>query len=143
MQRHQYIGNLTKDPERSVTNAGTELVRFDIAVNTPIRSGERKTDFVSVTVFKDVLQRFAMNYLRKGSGVWIESNTLTAKVWHKRDGTEVASLQIIANDIQTIGRGVGESVHEVSDAAEPTDGGNGSWEPQNYQQESVDEDTPW
>ena len=145
MQRHQYIGNLTKDPEKLSSRAGTEYARFSLAVNTP-QGKERRTDYINVLCFKEPLMRFVLNYLRKGSSVWVEGNMLTASTFKKKDGTESTSMSLTANDVQSFGRagivGGGDGAGE-SDAAEPADGGNGSWEPKNYGNPVEDEDLPW
>ena len=138
MQRHQYIGNLVRDPEKLESKKGSAYARFSIAVNTP-QGHERRTDYVTVVCFKEPVMKFVLNYLKKGSAVWVEGNVLTASAFKKKDGADGMNLNLTATDVQSFGKAgivVGDG-----DAAEPPDGGDDSWNPKKYDAEN--EELPW
>lgn len=139
MQRHQYIGNLCRDPESLTSKSGTPYVKFDMAVNTPNSKG-RRTDYVTVVSFTERVMKFVRDYLRKGSSVWVEGTILTASAWKKKDGTLTASLNLTADDVQGFGHaGVVGGGDGMGDAAEP-DNGDESWNPKKYEE---DDELPW
>ena len=62
------IGNLTKDPELSVTNSGVSVCRFTIAVSRRFASqdGERETDFFNIVAWRGLAEN-CNKFLRKGN----------------------------------------------------------------------------
>ena len=69
------IGRLGKDPvSRSMSNGG-EVVSFSLATSeTWKRDGEKqeRTTWHNVVIFNEHLAKIAMNYLKKGSQVYLE-----------------------------------------------------------------------
>ena len=57
MNKFQFMGRLTRDPETRVTpNTNTQVTTFSIAVNRRFAdpNGERKTDFFNLTAFRKI-----------------------------------------------------------------------------------------
>lgn len=95
-------GNLTRDPEmRSLPN-GTAVTQFSVATNRVYKdkNGARQesTDYHNVVVFGRQAETVSQ-YLRKGSGVFVEGRMQT-RSWDDKDGTKKYRTEIIADRIQ-------------------------------------------
>ena len=93
------IGNLGKDPEIRTTQSGGKFANLRIATSESWRdknSGERKekTEWHSVVIFSEPLCKFAEQYLKKGSKVYIEGQLQTRK-WQDKDGVEKYSTEVV------------------------------------------------
>ncbi len=78
------IGYLGADPESNTMNSGAEIVNFRLATsesytdkNTNQKVG--KTEWHSVVVFNSHLAKIALQYLHKGSKVYVEGKLQTRK----------------------------------------------------------------
>lgn len=95
-------GNLTRDPELKVTQSGTSVLSFGVAVNDSRRNRqtgewEDYPNFVDCHVFgnqADALSRI----LRKGMKVTIDGK-LRYSSW-ERDGQRRSKLEVIVNDVE-------------------------------------------
>jgi single-strand DNA-binding protein len=92
-----FIGNLTREPELRVSQAGTSVCTFTIAVNRPKdQNGESKADFIPVKCFKnraDSCQR----YLHKGSKVSVKG-TLQTYTYQAQDGSRRNGFEIVVGN---------------------------------------------
>ncbi len=96
-------GNLTRDPEMSVTGGGLSICKLGIAVNTRRKSGdtwEEKPNYFRVTVFGRQAESCGQ-YLKKGRPVAIDGR-LEWSQW-ERDGQKRESIDIIADTVQFLG----------------------------------------
>jgi single-strand DNA-binding protein len=97
-------GNLTRDPETSVTNGGMSVCKLGIAVNGRRKNKdgvwEEKANFFRVTVFGKQAENCG-NYLKKGRAVAIDGR-LEWSQW-ERDGQKRESVDIIADNVQFLG----------------------------------------
>lgn len=112
------MGNLTRDPEVRYAPNGTAITNFSMAINRQyaLETGEKKEDvcFVKVVVFGRRAE-VCGEYLAKGSGVLVEGR-LQSRSWEGQDGQKRNTLEVVANNVQFIGRGKGQSPHmETSD----------------------------
>ncbi len=94
-------GNLTRDPEIRALPSGMNVVNFSIATNRVFRDRDGKkqeqTDFHNVVVFGR--QADTVNqYLRKGSGVFVEGR-LQTRSWEK-DGEKRYRTEVVADRVQ-------------------------------------------
>ncbi|MBY9062316.1 single-stranded DNA-binding protein [Sphingomonas yunnanensis] len=93
------VGNLGRDPEsRSFQNGGS-VVNFSIATGERWKdrnTGEQKerTEWHSIVVLNEGLQKVASQYLRKGSKVYIEGQLRTRK-WTDRQNVERYSTEVV------------------------------------------------
>ena len=91
MNKFQFMGRLTRDPEARFTpNTNTQVTTFSIAVNRRFadQNGERKADFFNLTAFGK-LAEFCAKYYRK---YW-------SKVEYK---TELGMIKMVKKDMQQI-----------------------------------------
>ncbi|MEG2348106.1 MAG: single-stranded DNA-binding protein [Clostridia bacterium] len=99
MNKFQFMGRLTKDPETRMTpNTNTQVTNFSIAVNRRFadQSGERKADFFNLTAFGK-LAEFCSKYYRKGQQVLVEGR-IQNRSWDDQSGQKrYATDYIIEN----------------------------------------------
>ena len=87
MNKFQFMGRLTRDPEtRVIPNSNTQVTTFSIAVNRRFadQNGERKTDFFNLTAFGK-LAEFCSKYYRKGQQVLVEGR-IQNRTWDDQSG---------------------------------------------------------
>ena len=98
------IGNLGRDPELNVTQEGTPVTKFSLAVsrNTKTSTGERKeeTEWFNVVAWRQLAET-CERYLHKGSKVYIEGRLQTRK-YTDRNGVERTSVEVIANEMEML-----------------------------------------
>ena len=99
MNRFQFLGRLTKDPETKYSpNTNTQVTTFSIAVNRRFAdsNGERQTDFFNLTSFGK-LAEFCSKYFRKGQQVLVEGR-IQNRTWQDQAGNKrYATDYIIEN----------------------------------------------
>ncbi len=100
MQRFICIGNLTKDPEVRMTQAGDPVCPFSIAVSrdTKDENGNRETDFFYVVAWKKTAENCG-KYLKKGSKVAIVGRVQN-RSWTAQDGSKRYKTEIIAEQVE-------------------------------------------
>ena len=87
MNKFQFLGRLTRDPEsRVLPNSNTPVTTFSLAVNRRFTdaNGERKTDFFNLTAFVK-LADFCAKYYRKGQQVLVEGR-IQNRSWEDQNG---------------------------------------------------------
>ncbi|WP_375610766.1 MULTISPECIES: single-stranded DNA-binding protein [unclassified Bartonella] len=93
------IGRLGADPESKTMNSGTEVVNFSIATSesyTDKKNNQKveKTEWHSVVVFNPHLAKIALQYLNKGSKVYVEGKLQTRK-WQDKNGHDRYTTEIV------------------------------------------------
>ncbi|VEJ44929.1 single-stranded DNA-binding protein [Bartonella vinsonii] len=93
------IGRLGADPESKTMISGAEVVNFRIATSesyTDKKTNQKieKTEWHSVVVFNPHLAKIALQYLNKGSKVYVEGKLQTRK-WQDKNGHERYSTEIV------------------------------------------------
>lgn len=98
------IGNLVKDPESKMTQAGVLVAKLNVAVNRRFKNenGEYEADFFTITVWKDRAD-VCLKYLKKGSKVAI-SGTLQNSKWTDDNGVKHYSNEIICERIEFLSK---------------------------------------
>lgn len=81
------VGRLGNDPESVVTQSGTPLTKFRLAVNRPPRgdSDEEETDWLDIITWGRTAETCAQ-YLSKGALVGIEGR-VQSRTWERTDGS--------------------------------------------------------
>lgn len=96
MNRFQFLGRLTKDPEvRIMPNSNNKVTNFTLAVNRRFTdaNGERKTDFFNLIAFGK-LAEFFEKYYRKGQQVLVEGRIQT-RSYEDKDGLKKYATDFI------------------------------------------------
>ena len=87
------MGRLTKDPDISTSQNGTQIARYTIAID---RFGkDQGADFISCVAFNKSAE-FADKYLKKGTKIAIEGMIRTGSYTNK-DGQKVYTTDVIVN----------------------------------------------
>jgi single-strand DNA-binding protein len=117
------IGNLGRDPELNVTQEGTPVTKFSLAVsrNTKTSTGEREkeTEWFNIIAWRQ-LAEICERYLHKGSKVYIEGRLQTRK-YTDRNGVERTAVEVIANDMQMLDSKAASSSSESYSAGSTDD----------------------
>ena len=93
------VGRLGKDPEERRMNSGDAVVNFSLATSESWKdksSGERKekTEWHNIVIFNDNLGKLAMQYLKKGSQVYLEGQMQTRK-WQDKEGNDKYTTEVV------------------------------------------------
>lgn len=100
------MGNLTRDPELRYLPNGTAVTTFTIASNRnyTLPSGEKKQEvtFMRVVVWARRAEVCA-EFLSKGSSAFVEGR-LQSRSWQAQDGQKRTTIEIVADNVQFLGR---------------------------------------
>ena len=99
MNKFQFLGRLTRDPEsRVLPNSNTPVTTFSLAVNRRFTdaNGERKTDFFNLTAFGK-LADFCAKYYRKGQQVLVEGR-IQNRSWEDQNGQKRYATDFIVEN---------------------------------------------
>ncbi|MDX5895173.1 single-stranded DNA-binding protein [Rubrobacter radiotolerans] len=100
-------GNVTRDPELKLVGDGVPVCSFGLAVNR-VRARDRDVvDFFDVSAWRELGETVA-NYKKKGDPILVEGR-LQYRTWKAEDGSKRSKVDVIADSIQFLGRGGGES----------------------------------
>ncbi|EJF79408.1 single-strand binding protein [Bartonella sp. DB5-6] len=93
------IGRLGADPESKTMPSGGEVVNFRMATSESYTDKNthqkvEKTEWHSVVVFNPHLAKIALQYLNKGSKVYVEGKLQTRK-WQDKNGNERHTTEIV------------------------------------------------
>mgnify|MGYP000928861172 CR=1 FL=1 len=92
------VGNLGRDPEVRMTQAGNKIVNFSLATSERWRdknSGEQreKTEWHRVVLFDERLAEVAEKYMKKGSKVYLEGQIQTRD--YEKDGQKHYVTEVV------------------------------------------------
>lgn len=107
LNRTQLIGNLGADPEVRYMPDGSPTATINLATTDTWKdkaTGEKKekTEWHRV-VFFNGLAEIAIQYLKKGSQIYLEGKLRTRK-WTDRAGVERYTTEIVAQEFQMLGK---------------------------------------
>lgn len=95
-------GNITRDPELKALPSGIQVVSFSVATNRVWKdkngAKQESADYHNVVVFGRQAE-IAAQYLKKGSGVFVEGRMQT-RSWDGQDGKKQYRTELIAENIQ-------------------------------------------
>lgn len=100
MNKAFLIGNLTRDPEVTMTNTGIAVCRMSIAVSRTYKNndGEREVDYFNIVVWRTLGENCG-KYLRKGSKVSV-CGSIQNRSFEGQDGTKRYYTEIVAEDVE-------------------------------------------
>ena len=120
------VGRLGKDPEVRYTPNGVAIANFSIATSEEWKdkdTGEKqeRTEWHRIVAWRR-LGEICGEYLHKGSQIYIEGR-LQTRDWEDRDGNKRYTTEIVAQNMQMLGKpsreGRAESQEERYPAEEP------------------------
>lgn len=98
LNRFEFLGRLTKDPEvRYTANTNSQVTSFSLAVNRRYLSqnGERETDFFNLTSFGKTAE-FISKYYKKGQQVLVEGR-IQNRTWEDQNGQKRYATDFIVD----------------------------------------------
>ena len=104
MDRTEFIGNLTRDPELRTTQSGINVCSFSVAVNKPLTKAQRDAGqqptakYYRVSAWRELGENCA-KYLAKGRKVYV-SGTVDVSTYTGNDGMVHANLEVTANEVE-------------------------------------------
>ena len=128
MNRCFIIGNLTRDPETRVTQSGSSVCSFTVAVNRRGKSDD--ADFFRVSAWNKLAET-CQQYLSKGRKVAV-TGPVSVSTYTGQDGKAYANLEVMAQDVEFL-TPKGEQQAAQAPAAQANDG----------YQEVTDDDLPF
>ena len=121
------IGNLTRTPELRYTPSGTAVADLRLAVNRnyTTQGGEKReeTCFLTVVVWGKQAESCG-EYLDKGSPIMVEGR-LQTRDWETKDGQKRSVVEVVAERVQFMGRGLTAGAPAVPEPVEAGGGGDG------------------
>lgn len=107
INRAAISGNLTRDAELRMTQGGTQVLSFGVAVNERRRNPqtgewEDQPSFIDCTLFGRRAQAISQ-YMRKGAKVAVEGR-LHQRSWSDRDtGKRRSAVEVIVDEVEFMG----------------------------------------
>ena len=98
MNSVELIGRLTRDPEVRYTASQTAVVHFTLAIDRPVRDGEKQADFPRVIVFGKQAEN-CEKYLKKGRLVGVQGRIQTGS-YQNKDGDTVFTTDVVASRVE-------------------------------------------
>ena len=100
------VGNVGKDPEVRHLESGNQVANFSIATTEKYKnkSGEMvsNTEWHNIVVWRG-LAKVVEDYVKKGAQLYIEGK-ITTRSWDDRDGNKRYTTEIVADNLQMLGR---------------------------------------
>ena len=93
------MGRLTKNPELRLTNSGTAVTSFTLAVDRDFKNadGTKETDFIDVVAWRGTAE-FTAKYFTKGRMAVVEGR-LQMREWQDKDGNKRRNAEVIADNV--------------------------------------------
>lgn len=126
MNKFQFLGRLTKDPEtRVIATTGSQVASFSVAVNRRFvgQNGERQADFFNLTAFGKTAE-FCSKYFKKGQQVLVEGR-IQNRTWEDQTGAKRYSTDfIVENAYFADSRRDGSDAAQAPQVPQSTDAGD-------------------
>jgi single-strand DNA-binding protein len=101
MKKIILTGNVGRDPEVRVDQAGSEFATFSVGVSVGTKQNP-KTDWVDISCGGKLVD-IAKNYIRKGSKLLIEGYP-SINAYLTKDNKPAATIRVYANTIELLSR---------------------------------------
>ena len=105
------LGSVGKDPESRTVGNGSVVATLSVATSRKWKDEtgtmQEKTEWHRVVVWGKSAE-YAVKYLAKGSKVYVEGRLQTTK-WQDKNGNDRYTTEIVADTIQGLGGGKGDS----------------------------------
>jgi single-strand DNA-binding protein len=106
------VGHLGQDPECKYMPNGKAVVNLRVATSEQWKDKQtgdpqERTEWHSVVAYEKLAEILGQ-YTRKGSQLYVEGSLRTRK-WQDKEGKDRYSTEIVARDIQMLGKSSGDS----------------------------------
>lgn len=128
MNKAILMGRLTRDPEGRMSQSGTPVTSFSLAVDRGYqKDGERQADFINCVAFNHTAD-FIKKYFVKGQ-LMLVVGSIQTRTWEGQDGRKNYVTEVIVNEAHFTGDRRGDSnpanttTGQPSSATKPDDSG--------------------
>lgn len=122
------MGRITQDLEVRQTPSGNAVLRFNVAVDRPVRQGaERQTDFITCTAWGQRAE-FINRYFSKGRMIALEGQIRTGS-YDDKNGVKHYTTEVNVDSVSFTGEPKQQGAGNYSNNY-----GNGGYQQNNYQQ---------
>lgn len=97
MNKGNYVGRLTRNPDLRFSNSGMAFGSFTLAIDRP--HSKDKTDFVPFTCVGKTAENVA-KFLKKGSLVSVSNGVIQTSSYEGKDGNKVYKTEIFTHSVQ-------------------------------------------
>lgn len=122
------VGNLGKDPELRYTPSGAAVATFSLATTERFKGKDgqmqEKTEWHNIVVWRQ-LAEICGKYLHKGKQIYVEGRIQT-RSYDDRDGNKRYITEIVADQMQMLGRAGEEGAAAPRGESRPARSGNSS-----------------
>ena len=102
MNKAILVGRLTRDPEMRMSQSGTGVVRFSVAVNRTRKvEGQPDADFINCVAFGKTAE-FMEKYIKKGYLVSVEGRIQTGS-YDAQDGSKRYTTDVAVDNVEFVG----------------------------------------
>lgn len=116
MNKAQFTGRMTADPEIKQTADGVAVCSFTLAVKRP--RGKVKADFINFVAWRDRAE-FVGKYFKKGDAMEV-SGALRSRKYKDADGKNRVAFEVECDDISfCLTNGKAEAAAEGTEQTEP------------------------
>jgi len=93
------MGRLTRDPEQRMTQTGTPVTSFTLAVDRDFKSssGEKETDFIDIVAWRHTAE-FVSKYFSKGQMAVVHGR-LQIRDWTDKEGGKRRSAEVVTDNV--------------------------------------------
>ena len=115
------VGNLTRDAELSYTGSGTAVLKYSIAVNRSVKSGDSYKDepsFIEIVHYGKAGESIK-KWMTKGSKVCV-TGSLRQDRWQS-EGQTKSKIYVVANQIEFMSRSSNDKSDSPGYYAAPAD----------------------
>jgi single-strand DNA-binding protein len=105
------IGNATRNAELRSTSTGKAVAGIRLATNRMVR-GQEETQFHTIVCW-EALAETTSKYVKKGDPLYIEGR-IQYRTFQDDEGNERGVVEIVASDVQFLGRRKDTMSHEES-----------------------------
>ena len=113
------MGRLTDTPELKVTNSGTNVTTFTVAVDRQYSKGEKQTDFIPVTAWRGTAE-FISKWFSKGQMIAVQGSLQTRK-YQDKDGHNRTAFEVVAEQVSFCGDKKADHSNTEQPAVEPAE----------------------
>lgn len=114
------MGRLTRDPEARMSQSGTSVTSFSLAVDRGYqRDGERQADFINCVAFNHTAD-FIKKYFVKGQLILVVGSIQT-RTWEGQDGRKNYVTEVIVNEAHFTGDKRGDNNPANTMNSQPSD----------------------
>lgn len=99
MNKAILMGRLTADPELKMTNNGTPVCSFTLAV--PRRFQRDTSDFINIVTWKKTAE-FVSNYFAKGQQIAV-CGSIQSRKYQDKNGNNHTVIEVIADEVDFCG----------------------------------------